>query len=257
MNQLTINETNLEGRLSFTLREDNTRPWWRDLDLDGRPLYRIGNICDTCAAMFQKQDDATLPLTPSELSALFRSGLDGIPQNVVDTIASILPKGSYHFNLLNIKPALIKFRRQEHYLWENSRPVKVPKDWLPKAEGINPWWFAQPGHNPGFQKGKLYEAALPLVSEKYLKRYEIKKYFSAIKKKKLIPTALALSVVDVRYVSARAFDWRLIHFILDGHHKMMAASKAGKAITLLSFLNVDESFAPKEWIDRTLQIRYK
>lgn len=257
MNQLTINETNLEGRLSFTLREGDTRPWWRDLDLDGRPLYRIGNICETCAAMFQKQDNATLPLTPSELSALFRSGLDGIPKDVVDTVGSILPKGSYHFSLLNIKPALIKFRRTEFYLWENSRPVKVPKGWLPKAEVINPWWFAQPDRSPGFQKGKLYEAALPLVSEKYFQRNEIEKYVSAIKKDKSNPTALALSVVDVRWVSARAFDWRLIHFILDGHHKMMAASMAGKPITILSFLNIDESFAPKEWIDRTVQIRYK
>lgn len=232
------------------------RPWWRDLDLDGKPLYRIGNICDTCEVMFEKLDDAKLPLASAELSALLRSGLEEIPQNIIDTIASILPKGSYYFNLLNIQPALIKFRGPGYYLWENSQPARVPDEWLPKGDRIEPWWFAEPDKRPGFQEGALYEAILPIIGEEKLDQATIGAYTSRIQSN-LKPTALALSVVDVRIVSGRAFDWRLIHFLLDGHHKMMASSHSGKPITLLSFLNIDESFAGREWIERSIQVRYQ
>lgn len=234
----------------------DSRPWWRDLDLDGQPLYRIGNICDTCEAMFSKYENEKLPLEPSNLAELFRSGLSDIPNDVVDSIAKVLPKGNYVIGLLNFLPALIKFHNPIYYLWENSQPVNVPNEWLPQADRIPPWWYAQPDQNPGFQEGKLYEAVLPLVSEKSHNQKQIGRYSSEINND-LKPTALALSVVDVRNVSGRSFDWMLIHFLLDGHHKMMAASKIGKPITLLSFLNVDESFASKEWIERAIQVRYK
>lgn len=256
MKHSNLNITHTTSRLAFSLRMDTQRPWWRDLDLDGKPLYRIGNICDTCEVMFEKQTDANLPIAPSELSALLRSGLDDIHPDIVATIAPILPKGSYYFSLLNVQPALIKFRGPEYYLWENSQPARTPDEWLPQSEPMVPWWFAEPDRSPGLQQGALYEAVLPLVEAGKLDRSTIDTYTAGIQNN-LKPTALALSVVDVRIVSGRAFDWRLIHFLLDGHHKMMAASRAGIPITLLSFLNIDESFAARDWIDRSIQVRYQ
>ena len=256
MMQISIKDASTESRLSFTLRMDESRPWWRDLDLDGQPLYRIGNICDTCEAMFSKYKSEKLPLEPSRLAEILRSGLSDIPNEVVEIVTKVLPKGNYSVGLLNLQPALIKFSEPNYYLWENSKPSSIPTEWLTESEPIQPWWFAQPNKSRGFQKGKLYEAVLPLISEKSIKREDIDKYSTELNDG-LKPTALALSVVDVRSVSGRAFDWRLIHFLLDGHHKMMAASKTGKPITLLSFLNIDESFAPKEWIERAIQVRYK
>jgi hypothetical protein len=67
--------THGKGRLSFTTRLDQNRPWWRDLDLDGQPLYRIGNLCDTCQAVFSRLARAHMPLAPTELAAKLREGL--------------------------------------------------------------------------------------------------------------------------------------------------------------------------------------
>jgi len=256
MNQITINDPNQKGRLSFTLRMGSNRPWWRDLDLDGQPLYRIGNICNTCESMFSKYEIDKLPLTPSGLAEKLHSGLTSISNEVIDTIKAILPNGNYIVSILKFRPALVEFRKSVYYLWENPQPLKIPAEWLNNSERIKPWWFAQPKKSPGFQEGKLYEAVFPLISKKSLQKKEIKKYISELKNNDLIPTALALSVVDVRFVSGRAFDWRLIHFLLDGHHKMMAASQSNKPIKLLSFLNTSESFSPDEWVERTVKIRY-
>jgi hypothetical protein len=110
MKQIIINDLSNESRLSFTVRKDRVRPWWRDLDLDGQPLYRIGNICDTCETMFSKYENEKLPLPPSRLAEMFRSGLFDIPDDVVDSVAKVLPKGNYVIALLNCSPALIKFR---------------------------------------------------------------------------------------------------------------------------------------------------
>jgi hypothetical protein len=43
--------------------------------------------------------------------------------------------------------------------------------------------------------------------------------------------------------------WCLAHYLLDGHHKMFAASEAQKPLTLLSLLSLDESLASKDEID--------
>ena len=257
MNQTTIKDSNYKGRLSFTLRLGSDRPWWRDLDLDGQPLYRIGNICDTCEAMFSKYEIDKLPLTPLGLSENLRLGLTNVSDEIIETVKAILPNGNYFIGLLNFQPELIEFHKSDLYLWENCQPAKIPNEWLTNSEIIKPWWYAQPKKSPGFQEGKLYEATLPLVSRKSLHKKEIDKYVPDFKNNVIKPTALALSVGDVRYVSGRGFDWRLLHFLLDGHHKMMAASQSGEPITILSFLNVDESFSPKEeWIKKTVKIRY-
>lgn len=244
------------GKLTFTTRLDNQRPWWRDLDLDGSSLYRIGNVCDTCEALFEKYKDAEFPLTPRELAEKLRAGLVELSPTIIDTIAKILPKGEYAISLLEFHPALIKFKDPEYYIWENTQPAKVPGEWWPKVERLKPWWFAQPKQSPGFQDEALYEAVLPLLSENQLNQVAIDQYISAFQTGHK-PTTLALSVIDMRSVSGRAFDWKLIHFLLDGHHKLMAASQTGKPLTLLSFLNISESFAPNEWIKKSLQVRYQ
>ncbi len=75
------------------------------------------------------------------------------------------------------------------------------------------------------------------------------------------PTALAVSLLDVRgpaddregepEVTTHAC---LAHYLLDGHHKTFAAARAGKPLTLLSFLALTEGFviAAEEDVARVL-----
>lgn len=121
---------------------------------------------------------------------------------------------------------------------------------------MKPWWFEEPDPSASPGEDILYEAVLPIVQEAQLNQATIDTYTSLMQNG-LRPTALALSVVDVRVLSGRGLDWRLMHFLLDGHHKIMAADRSGKPITLLSFLNISESFAGREWVDLAIQARYQ
>ncbi len=49
--------------------------------------------------------------------------------------------------------------------------------------------------------------------------------------------------------------WALMHFLLDGHHKLEAAAKAGRPLRLLSLLSVDAGLADKQDIDSLTGIR--
>ena len=53
------------------------------------------------------------------------------------------------------------------------------------------------------------------------------------------PTALALSIYDSRAPMGRYYQNALAHFLLDGHHKVMAASQLSRPISILSFLRLN------------------
>jgi hypothetical protein len=229
-----VNVTHGKGRLSFTTRDDQGRPWWRDLDLDGKPLYRIGNLCDTCEAIFSREAEAHMPLAPHELADRLRAGLEDLQEDVIDSVAANLPDGHYAAGLLTITPAYFPSAS----LMRGSRRHIVRQKTMLTATITIP------------------EVFLPLIDEDQYDPTAIEAYEKALARGRQ-PTALALSVLDARYPSGKAYEWQLAHFLLDGHHKIMAACRVGQPITLLSFYALDQSFAPQTIIDQVLKLRYK
>jgi len=49
--------------------------------------------------------------------------------------------------------------------------------------------------------------------------------------------------------------WGLVHFLLDGHHKVEAAAEAGLSLQVLSLLCLDASLADGEQIEQALASR--
>lgn len=229
-----VNVTHGKGRLSFTTRDDQGRPWWRDLDLDSQPLYRIGNLCDTCEAIFSRAAEAQMPLAPHELAARLRAGLDDLPMDVIDSIAAILPDGHYAAGLLTISPAYFPSAS----LMRGSRSHMIRQKTTLTSTVMLP------------------EVFLPLIDEDQYDPAAIEAYEKVLAQGRQ-PTALALSVLDARYPSGKAYEWQLAHFLLDGHHKIMAACRVGQPISLLSFYALDQSFAAQADIDQVLKLRYK
>lgn len=223
--------------LSFKTYPDGANPsWWLDLDLNGQSIYRIGNVCGTCEAMFKNVNHATLPIAPSELSKQLKTGIKSISQEVINTVSKILPEGTYKIGLIRIRPELIYssinpiyYKRPEYY-WKNNDDLDLGCDYES-------------------------EIILPIVPENQLDLKSIEQYQLALNANET-PTALAFSYLDIRAVSGRASVLTYAHFLLDGHHKMMAASKANKPINLLSFFTTDKSFADKKTIEKLISIRY-
>ena len=66
------------------------------------------------------------------------------------------------------------------------------------------------------------------------------------------PTAIAISILDIKQPAdwndgiISSSHWCLAHYLLDGHHKIFAASKTGEPMTLLSFLALGEGVSSSE-----------
>jgi hypothetical protein len=208
--------------LSFVTRDDKPgRPWWRYLDLGGKPLYLISNMCGTCEAIFKRVGRQDAPLTPEKLSVLLNEGLETVPQEVVDTVAVLLPYGRYRIGLLHITPSLIK-------------PSNKPRGLSCDADYF---WLSRYRET---EREAEYEIVLPSVPQSELDSEQLSTY-QAMFRNGRTPTALALSIGDERYPRLQYTQWALAHILLDGHHKMMAASLESKPLTILSFLTLSDS----------------
>lgn len=70
-------------------------------------------------------------------------------------------------------------------------------------------------------------------------------------------TAVALSLLDVRspadWDGNEAPDplehWCFTHYLIDGHHKLHAASESGKRLSILSFVVIAQSASTREQIE--------
>lgn len=209
--------TNIQdGALSFTNRDGSNGPWWWYLDLHGTPLYFLSGSCGTCEAIYERVGTLDTPLTPQQLSATLNAGLDAVTPEVVQTVAPLLPKGRYTVNILSILPT----RRDQN----QSQPhVSCAADYF--------WWrlFDQREH------GIFYELILPCVAETALDAERIAFYRAQIAQGHK-PTALAFSFSDSRGLGGGRYRQGVhVHMLIDGHHKVMAASQLGQPIQVLSF----------------------
>jgi hypothetical protein len=211
-------EVTKDGVLSLTIQGEKTGPWALDFYLNiGRiPLYYIGTMCETCQAVFERVNTAKLPLTPEQLSTQLGAGLSTISQAVIDTMTALLPSGRYQVGLITMKPLL---------MIGQEPPVSLSCQ-------ADYYWL---GHFDETHKGSDYELLLPIVPRSNLSEIRVRDY-RAMFKTGQEPVALAFSMRDDRAVAGQFYQTTLAHFLLDGHHKVMAASQMSRSITLLSFL---------------------
>jgi hypothetical protein len=211
-----------DGVLSLKIQGENTGPWnlLLYLNLLGKPLYLIGNLCCTCQAMFQGVNYAQLPLTPQQLSHQLQTGISFVSRDIIDTVAAILPKGMYQIGLVTTKPVLVAGQKPPVY-------TGCQADY---------YWSGQYTEAPNHGE---YEIILPIVPRSDINGNRVA-YYKALYKDGREPTALAFSMYDYRVVRGEYYTDILSHFLLDGHHKVMAASQLSRSVTILSFLWMDK-----------------
>ena len=216
-----INEIEIEsdGVLSFKVQYgDSGYSESLNLDHKGNTLYEIGYGCDTCNAHFKHIKPARLPIAPDRLGQLLEEGLHSLSKEIVETITFLLPKGTYIVGLLRLIPNLME---------QGERP------WYMEFETDNYWT----GHERVYKNQSRFEAIFPLIDTKRLNRRRIRHYEERFKSGDQ-PTALVLSRLEVRNIRGEYTQWVLSHFLLDGHHKMLAASNSSDSLTVLSFLRL-------------------
>ncbi len=258
---------NPDSRISFETKGGGSwKVWDRYLCIDGRPAWHIGNICGTCAFFFERQEGTAQKASPSQVSELLRAGLETLDLNFVQSVGStILPTGQYRVSLLRLTPQLVHaggptdyFSHEQLELWEIDPLVGGPHD--PKSVyyreesrflGKNVSAFFRPSFPGSDQRSQLFEFMIPITDPRLLNSRTVESYRDRFADG-TESTALSISVLDIKGPGmwegspAVTEHWCLAHYLLDGHHKIHAASLARKPITLLSFLDVSKGIAAEK-----------
>ena len=247
--------------ISFTTTgNENWKVWDRFLTIEGKPAYHIGNVCDTCQFFFERLEGANRSVSPAEISETLEKGLQSLNSLLLDKITLILPVGEYVALLLQVTPQKVSLGADSDYFANEQT----------KLWGIDGFWGLP--HSPKVEYYRtltkkfddykqLFEFIVPMYPAGWLGVDAVREYESQISEGRK-PTALALSVLDVKQPATWEDEdddieikehWGLAHYLLDGHHKVYAASNVGKPITILSFLAVKQSIAREEEIVKLLE----
>ncbi len=235
-------------------------PGWgyrRFLTVRGKRAFELSFPCDTCQFLFERLEGADEPVQVARLTQQLRAGLTALDASLCDLVAPVLPGGQYSVSLLEITPDLITpfsecdyFSHEQVSLWGMDPFWGLPH--YPKTE-----YYRTLTRDIGDKKA-LFEFVVPMIPKNWLKKDTWKAYQAQISRREK-PTALAISVLDTKQPadwdesSPVNQHWCLAHFLLDGHHKVFAASQLHRPITLLSFLAVGESIAYRSEIDRAIE----
>jgi hypothetical protein len=105
-------------------------------------------------------------------------------------------------------------------------------------------------------EAKLFEFIVPLYPIGLTSRVRVDEWIEVLSSGEE-PVVLAASVID--YKTPTMYDDRdrpghccLTHYVLDGHHRLLAAAQVQAPIRLLSFLSISESCLKDKYIEQAI-----
>jgi hypothetical protein len=253
--------TRSESPIGFSTTGDANWPVWdRYLTVDGKQAYHLGNICNTCAFLFQRMNGANNTIKVGALAGKLAAGLDRLEPDVIDSLALLMPDGRYRALLLRLTPYRVTIGTNDDYFaYEQIENDGVDlfygfphhprvRYYRSERRRITP----PAGTTSGRDDGVLFEFLIPMFAENWLETSRIADYQQAIANGRT-PTAVAISVLDVKGPAEEGDDhWCLAHYLLDGHHKAAAAAQREQPITLISFLAVEQGISTENEIEAAL-----
>lgn len=253
----SVSSTSSDTRIAFATEGGGSWPEWdRFITLDGKKAYHIGNICGTCAFVFERMAGANHKLSPKQLSSQLREGLSEVDNDVVTAVAAELPAGYYEALLLKCVPRLVIPSKPGDYFFEEQVAL-----W-----GVDGFWGVPHYTKTEYYRSEvlkmstgrgLFEFTIPMFPSNYLDTDTVAKYEAALSNG-AVPTALALSTLDIKQPADWEGEpeinahWCLSHYVLDGHHKLYAAAKTKKPITVLSFLAANQGVSTREQVSEAI-----
>ena len=231
--------------------------WDRYITLDGKRAFHIGNICGTCAFIFERLEAANDKVSPKELSDRLRQGLTQIDDDVVRTATSVLSAGSYHALLVKCVPRLVFPSQTGDYFFDEQLALWGLDGFWGVPHYTNAEYYRTGLAKMGNGRG-LFEFVIPMFPKNYLRADTIHSYKDAFAHEAL-PTALAVSILDVKGPAdwkgnpELTEHWCLSHYLFDGHHKVYAAAELGVPVSILSFLAPEKGVASGEQVAQTIE----
>jgi hypothetical protein len=231
----------------------------RLLLLDERPAFELAYWCGTCPILFERLEGASTTLSLEELAALLGDGVRGLDETVMEAFGRLLPAGTYVPLLLQVTPRLVLPMHEGDYFSEEQVTTWGidPTGDLP----LNPKTPYYRTFETRIDQGAhLFEFVVPMVPPSWNDEQRVAAHAVRLTES-AAPTAVAVTVLDVAQPldddeSSDDYEhWALVHFLLDGHHKMQAAAALGRPLQLLSLLSTAASHASPEDLARLPDLR--
>ena len=243
--------------IDFPRRDDgDLKDWWRYLNVRGEALFELGNSCGTCQFWFERLQPDARPFDIDAVRGRLADGLHGLDEEVVESFGRILPEGDYQVALLRLTPQRIAERSAEDYFHNEQtadwRYVEED-DWIELGTD-----YYRPAGCPEMAVGGDvgFDFYVPMQRPDSLDETRIA-FFEEKLASGATPTAVAVGLLDVKqHHASKVGHWCLGHFLLDGHHKVEAAARAGRPVTLLSFISRAAGHSITEAADRMLAAAY-
>jgi len=230
--------------------------WDRYLTLAGRRAYHIGNICNTCAFFFTRMEGANQSISTEEVADRLEAGIQELDHPWLERVGRILPAGRYFPWLHMVRATRVTLGTPHDYfatdqvlLWGIDPFCGLPHN--PRTEYYRGTSVALP------QKARLFEFIVPMFPHNWLKP-EVLAVYRSRRASGPMPTALAISLLDVKAPAVWEKEpdvtahWCLVHYLLDGHHKLFASTQENRQVGLLSFISVNNGISTVEQIKQSL-----
>ena len=261
-NKIEFKVENPSSRITFETTGGNTwKVWDRFISLDNEKMYHMGNICGTCEFFFKSQSKSLeVNFNQKLLIDALNNGNIELTKDTAEELSKIIPDGNYLVLKTVIKPEIVTdtsnnnyFQKEQRETWRSSYESSSLN-----SEGSE---FFEYYREPFIDFGKIkldhkeafFNFFVPLYSTRKLNTSRIEYY-----KSKLIegekPVAVSIGVLDVKtseeYPIANderikpefGTHWCLANYLIDGHHKIKAATELNKEMDLIIFVSRDESW---------------
>jgi hypothetical protein len=228
----------------------------RRLTLHGREIFQLSLWCGTCPAVLSKlAEPNAADLHVANLS--LNAGLTRIEKQVLRAYGRVLPKSTYTVLLLEVQPEPIDPGNVRDYYVKEQVATWGGDPLVGAGEAAGSPYYRS-FETPIDDERHLYELIVPMVPPNWNDASVVEAYEQP--RQGVPPTAVAYSLLDVL---APAVDdgedwywhWLLQHFLLDGHHKIEAASRSGRPVRLLSFVDHRISMANPDELVRMVHAR--
>ncbi|PSS43792.1 hypothetical protein C6401_10260 [Arthrobacter woluwensis] len=227
----------------------------RNLFMAGEQAFELSSWCGTCPFLFKRLPGAngTLSSAVTSVPAL-EQAIGAVDTELIEAFAGLLPEGDYVPLLLEVRPELVKPGDQRDYFTHEQVETWGIDNFWGLPEDPRSFYYRTFETSVG-DDAHLYEFVVPMVPPTWNDRGRVAQY-GQILGQGTTPTAVALSTLDVCQPALAGASgdyyahWGLTHFLLDGHHKLEAAARRGRAVRVLAFVSLSDSLATSAELQR-------
>jgi hypothetical protein len=249
-----------DSRLRFEAERGPVGVGTRYLLIDGKRAYNLGIDCQTCSLLFQRLAGANQSVEIEQTAEALRKGVESLADPIVGVLGAGLPQGAYLALLTEAPLCLVQpngkgdyFCEEQIALWGQDAFWCLPHD--PRIA------YFRAGELDIGESRRLFNFVVPMYPTKWLTFRPPSVYVEELRLSGT-GTAVALSILDVRGPAVFEGDptpdpiehWCFTHYLIDGHHKLHAASEDGKPLSLLSFVALAQCAATNEQIEQAASL---